>query len=108
MAFDIVGVMDERREHSRRPQPPLHVRANGRIFQSHDWSEGNLLLESGGVHAVGALITIDAVGLSKKALSDIEIRGRVERVTPDGAAAINFLHRNDAAAVVLRKLVDGL
>ena len=100
--------MDERREHGRRPLPPLHVRANGRVFQSHDWSEGNLLLESAGAHGVGALITIDGVGLSKKNLSDVEVRGRVERVTPDGAAAVNFLHRDDRAAMVLRDLVDSL
>ena len=100
--------MDERREHTRQPQPPLHVRANGNLFQSHEWSEGNLLLEADGAYTIGALISIDAVGLSKKRLQDIGIRGRVARVTDEGAAAIDFLHRDDQAASVLRELVDGV
>lgn len=99
---------DERREHSRHPKPPLYVRANGKIYQSCDWSEGNLLLDSGGDHRVCALITIDAVGLQRKDMSSVEIHGRVERVTPDGDAAVNFLHRDDFAASAMRFLMDSI
>lgn len=88
--------------------PPLHARVGARHFQSHDWSEGNLLLDSEGGFGIGALITIDVIGLAKKSLATVEIRGRVERVTETGAAAVNFLHRDDRAAIELRALVDGL
>lgn len=98
--------MDERRAYSRRPQPPLQVRANGRIFESRDWSEGNLVLDSEGTYRIGAMITIDAVGLSVQGLAPIEVRGRVERVTDHGAAVVNFLHRDDRAAIVLRGLFE--
>lgn len=100
--------MDERREHDRHPQPPLHVRIGTRHLQSHDWSEGNLLLDADGGYGIGALITIDAIGLARKTLTAVEIRGRVERVTETGAAAVNFLHRDDRAANELRALMDGV
>ena len=98
--------MDERREHARRPQPPLHVRIGGKLYMSHDWSEGNLLLDSEHAFGVGALVTIDGVGLTKKTLAAVEVRGRVERVAPDGGAAVNFLHRDDRAASALRDLME--
>ena len=66
------------------------------------------MLEADGAYTIGALISIDAVGLSKKRLQDIGIRGRVAWVTDEGAAAIDSLHRDDQAASVLRELVDGV
>jgi len=99
--------MDERREHNRLPLPPLHVRANGALHQSHDWSEGNLFLDVDGAYIIGTLVTIDAIGLSTADMENVEIRGRVERITHDGGAGITFLHRDERAAETLRTFVDG-
>jgi len=66
------------------------------------------MLDVDGAYRVGTLVTINAVGLAKKTMTAVEIRGRVERVTAEGAAAVNFLHRDDQAALILRELVDGL
>ncbi|MDD9876910.1 MAG: hypothetical protein OXR84_05660 [Magnetovibrio sp.] len=99
--------MDERHDQPRRLLPPLHVRANGTLFKSREWSEGNLLLDAEGRYAMGALVTIDAVGLRTDRLKDVGIRGRVNWVADDGAAAIEFLHRDEQAALVLRQFFDG-
>lgn len=99
--------MDECHDIPRRPLPLLHVRANGVLFKSREWSEGNLLLDTDGRYGMGALVTIDAVGLRGDRLKAVAIRGRVAWIAEDGAAGVEFLHRDTQAALVLRQFVDG-
>lgn len=100
--------MDERRAYARNPTPQLKIRADGAIFDTVEWSQGNLVIAADGVYRVGALVTIDAVGASVQSLRGVDIRGRVTRVTAGGAAAVDFLHRDDNAMIELRRLADNL
>jgi len=100
--------MEERRAYLRTPAPQLMVRADGHLFPTIEWSQGNLVVACDGSYRVGSLVSIDAVGTDAGNLQAVGIRGRVTRVTDGGAAAVDFLHRDDAAMIVLRELADTL
>ena len=99
--------MEERRAHTRLPSPQLAVRVDGAVYRTVEWSQGNLVVACDGVYRIGALVVIDAVGNDIDDLLEVGIRGRVTRVTPEGDAAVDFLHRDDAAMHVLRDLAGG-
>jgi hypothetical protein len=99
--------MKERRAHTRLPSPQLALRVDGSVYRTIEWSQGNLVVACGGVYRIGALVVIDAVRSDAGDLQEVGIRGRVTRVTPEGDAAVDFLHRDDAAMHVLRDLAGG-
>lgn len=100
--------MEDRRAFIRSPAPQLVVRADGTVYHTLEWSQGNLVVASDGEYRIGALVSIDAVGADAAHLQAVGIRGRVTRVTETGDAAVDFLHRDDAALAVLRALADTL
>ena len=100
--------MEERCAYLRTPAPQLMVRADGNLYPTVEWSQGNLVVACDGSYRVGARVSIDAVGVDAGSLHSVGIRGRVTRVTDHGAAAVDFLHRDDAAMIVLRDLADTL
>jgi len=63
-----------------------------------------MVIDAAERYRVGALVSIDALGFDKHSLQRVDIRGRVTRVTDIGAAAVDFLHRDDAAMLTLRAL----
>ena len=99
--------MEERRAFTRLPAPQLVVRVDGAVYRTVEWSQGNLVVACDGVYRIGALVVIDAVGAEAEELHAVGIRGRVTRVTPAGDAAVDFLHRDDAALIALRDLAGG-
>ncbi|MBT6096596.1 MAG: hypothetical protein HOH04_17055 [Rhodospirillaceae bacterium] len=99
--------MEDRRAHLRTPSPRLKIRADGSLFDTLEWSQGNLVIAAAGAFRVGALVTIDGLGTANDDIESVGIRGRVTRVTEGGDAAVDFLHRDDNAMWTLRRLAGG-
>ncbi|MEK9752063.1 MAG: hypothetical protein VW338_02475 [Rhodospirillaceae bacterium] len=99
--------MEERLAFTRSPAPQPAVRVDGSVYRTVEWSQGNLVVACHGGYRIGALVVIDAVGPDADTMQSVGIRGRITRVTPDGDAAVDFLHRDDAAMLALRALAEG-
>jgi len=100
---------ENRRAHDRAIDPAIRLKIDSKIYRSVNWTLGGFLIEGyEGDLSTGSLMLITEIGLSRGAMTPVNVRGRVIRAEAGASLlAIQVLEIDQSAYAILQKLLVG-